>query len=51
MKRIKQNAAGKVKKAYSKPELTVYGTINQITESTANGPVADGGKGQTSMGS
>lgn len=51
MKRIKQNTASKVKKAYQRPDLAIYGTISQITESTAIGPVLDGGTGKTSMGS
>lgn len=53
MKKIKQNKniVDKVKKSYKKPELTIFGTINQITENTSNGPIADGGTGKTSMGS
>lgn len=46
----KQNTVDKVKKTYKRPELTIFGTINQITENTSMGPQADGGgKGQKSM--
>jgi hypothetical protein len=51
MKRIKQkqNTVDKAKKSYKRPELTVYGTINQITESVTGGKNADGGTGKLSM--
>lgn len=45
----KQNTVDKVKKNYKRPELTIFGTINQITENTSMGPVSDAGKGQNSM--
>lgn len=48
----KQNITKVPKKDYHKPKLTIFGSINAITESTANGPTSDGGgKGQLSMGS
>jgi len=53
MKRIKQkkNTADKVKKAYQRPELTIFGSITQITENLTAGPQNDTGKGKGSMSS
>lgn len=51
MKKVKQkhNSAAKIRKIYKKPELTVFGTINQLTESLTSGKFSDGGTGKTSM--
>ena len=53
MKKVEQNqkATGEARKPYEAPQLTIYGTINQITEATTNGKFADGGTGMLSMGS
>ena len=47
MNRQKQNQnkaiEGKSKKAYQKPELSSYGTINEITNAMGNMGTTDGG--------
>ena len=36
------------KKTYSKPTLTVYGTVRELTQSTGSSGRRDGGGGRTS---
>jgi len=44
---IKTNV-GTPKKAYQKPELSSFGTINEITNMVGNMGAKDGGSGSTS---
>jgi hypothetical protein len=37
------------KRPYSKPKLTVYGTVRELTQSTGNNGQRDGARGQRNL--